>query len=48
MDRTRHGQRQHTPALWVWLDARAAAIRDACYHRSPPAPPEPTSEPDFR
>ncbi|WP_280264716.1 hypothetical protein [Nocardia wallacei] len=47
MDRTRHGQREHTPALWVWLDARAVAIRDA-NHRSTPAPPEPTSESDFQ
>ncbi|WP_280269892.1 hypothetical protein [Nocardia wallacei] len=42
VDRTRHGQREWTPALWVWLDARALAIRDA-YHRSPPA-----TGPDFQ
>ncbi|MFJ1460975.1 hypothetical protein [Nocardia sp. N2S4-5] len=47
VDRTRYGQREYVPALWVWLDARALAIRDA-YHRSLPTPCEPAREPDSR
>ncbi len=46
VDRTRDGQREHTPALCVWLDERATAISDA-YHNSPPAPKPPAGQSDY-
>ncbi|GAB2709475.1 hypothetical protein [Nocardia thraciensis] len=44
VDRVRAGEREYTPALNVWFDARATAIADA-YHDSTPAAGQPASGP---